>query len=162
MSISSLVLELWQFPFIRDSREIQKSENRSEFCPISGDWGKLRIPNLARTSLIKCYWMLLNAEATAFTIFELLRENRKPTGDGKGGRWGGGKLTPPHPFHPRSGLNEFLAFLGLYTSTWLFAYHWRCHILTKLVMILLFLKYKQIGINSSAQKIWVFQVADFN
>ena len=29
-------------------------------------------------------------------------------------------------------------------------------------MILLFLKYKQIGINSSAQKIWVFQVADFN
>ena len=62
--------------------------------------------------------MLLNAEVTAFTIFELLRENRKPTGDGKGS-----KLTPHHPFHPRSGLNEFLAFLGLYTSTWLFAYH---------------------------------------
>ena len=27
----------------------------SEFCPISGDWGKLRIPNLARVFLIKCY-----------------------------------------------------------------------------------------------------------
>ena len=96
---------------------------RSEFCPISGDWGKLRIPNLARMSLIKCYCMLLNAEVTAFTIFELLRENRKPTRDGKGRRRGGVKLAPPHPFHPRSGLNEFLVFLGLYTSTWLFAYH---------------------------------------
>ena len=62
---------------------------RSEFCPISGDWGKLRIPNLARMSIIKCYCMLLNAEVTAFTIFELLRENRKPTRDGKGRRRGG-------------------------------------------------------------------------
>ena len=26
----------------------------SEFCSISGDWGKLGIPNLGRTSLIKC------------------------------------------------------------------------------------------------------------
>ena len=24
------------------------------FCPISGDWGKLGIPNVARMSLIKC------------------------------------------------------------------------------------------------------------
>ena len=37
MSISSLVLELWQFSFIRDWPEIRKSEiPPSEFCPISG------------------------------------------------------------------------------------------------------------------------------
>ena len=56
MSISSLVLELWQFSFIRDWPEIRKSEiPPSEFCPISGDWGELGIPNLARMSLIKRY-----------------------------------------------------------------------------------------------------------
>ena len=27
----------------------------SEFCPISGDWDELGIPNLARMSLMKCY-----------------------------------------------------------------------------------------------------------
>ena len=76
MSISSLVLELWQFSFIRDWPEIRKSEiPPSEFCPISGDWGKLWIPNLARMSLIECYWMLQNSSVTAFTVFELLREN---------------------------------------------------------------------------------------
>ena len=29
----------------------------TEFCPISGDWGDLWIPNLTRRSLIKCYSM---------------------------------------------------------------------------------------------------------
>ena len=78
MSISSLVLELWQFSFIRDWPEIRKSEiPPSEFCPISGDWGKLWIPNLARMSLIECYWMLQNARVTAFTVSELLRENQQ-------------------------------------------------------------------------------------
>ena len=93
MSISSLVLELWQFSFIRDWPEIRKSEiPPSEFCPISGDWGKLGIPNLARMSLIKYYWMLQNARVTAFTISELLRKNQE--GDG------GGKFTTPT--HPQS------------------------------------------------------------
>ena len=42
MSISSLVLELWQSSFIRDWPEIRKSEiPPCEFCPISGDWGEL-------------------------------------------------------------------------------------------------------------------------
>ena len=55
MSISSLVLGLWQFSFIKDWPEIQKSEIPPfEFCPISGDWGKLWIPNLERMSLIEC------------------------------------------------------------------------------------------------------------
>ena len=61
MSISSLVLELWQFSFIKDWAEIQKSEiPQSEFCQISGDWDKLGILNSARMSLIKCYWMLFS------------------------------------------------------------------------------------------------------
>ena len=76
ISISSLVLELWQFSFTRDWPEIWKWEiHPSEFCPISEDWGKLWIPNLARMSLIECYWMLQNAMVTALTVFELLREN---------------------------------------------------------------------------------------
>ena len=84
MSISSLVLELWQFSFIRDWPEIQKSEiPRSEFCPIFGDWGEIWRPNLAPMFLIECYWMQQNSRVTAFTVFELLRENQL-----------GGKITP--------------------------------------------------------------------
>ena len=77
MSISSLVLELWQFSFIRDWPEIRKSEiPLSEFYPISGDWGELWIPNLAHMSLIECHWMLHNSRVTAFTVFESLKENQ--------------------------------------------------------------------------------------
>ena len=40
--------------------------------------GKLiRIPNLARRSLIKCYRMLQNIRVTAFTVFGLLRESQQ-------------------------------------------------------------------------------------
>ena len=79
MSISSLALDLWQFPFIRDWPEIRKLEiPPSQLCPISGDWGKLGIPNLARTSLIKCYWILQNSRITAFTISELPRKPLPP------------------------------------------------------------------------------------
>ena len=64
--------------FIRDSPEIRKSEKLSpDFCPISGDWGEWRIPNLAGTSLIKCYWILQNAKVTAFTVSELLTEKQQ-------------------------------------------------------------------------------------
>ena len=89
MSISSLALELWQFSFIRDWPEIRKSEiHSSELCPISGDWGELWIPYLARMSRIGCYWMLQSSSFTSFTVFELFRENQL-----------GGKITPPstHP-----------------------------------------------------------------
>ena len=75
-SISLLVLELSQFSSIKGWPEIWKLEiHPSEFCPISGDWGKLGIPNLSPMSLMKCYWMLQNARFTAFTVSELLREN---------------------------------------------------------------------------------------
>ena len=44
MSITSVVLELSQFSFIRVSPEIRKSEiPLSQFCPISGDRGELRL-----------------------------------------------------------------------------------------------------------------------
>ena len=73
-----MVLELWQFLFIRDWPEIRKSElPPSEFFQISGDWGKLEIPNLAQIFLMKYYWMLQNARVTAFTVSELLRENQQ-------------------------------------------------------------------------------------
>ena len=39
-------------------------------CPISGDWDKLGIPNLALIFLIKCYWILRNARVTANTVTE--------------------------------------------------------------------------------------------
>ena len=59
MSISSLVLELWQFSYIRDWPEIWKSEiPPSEFFPISGDWGKLGIPNSTR--MFNVWTMVLN------------------------------------------------------------------------------------------------------
>ena len=88
MSISSLVLELWQFSFIRDWPEIRKLEiPLSEFCPTPGDWSELWIPNLAQKSLIQYYWVLQNAKFKAFTVFDLLRENQL-------GR-GAGKLSPP-------------------------------------------------------------------
>ena len=77
MSISSLVLKLRQFSFMKDWPETQKSEiPPSQFCQISWDWDKLRLPNLARISVIECYWMLENFTVTACTVFELLRENQ--------------------------------------------------------------------------------------
>ena len=58
-----------------------------EFCPISGDWGELRIPNLAQMSLINCK----NVRVTAsFAISELLR------GEKEGGGGVRVKITP-HP-----------------------------------------------------------------
>ena len=41
---------------------------------------------------MKCYYILQNARVTAFSVSELLRENKQ----------GGGKTTPP----PRLGLND--------------------------------------------------------
>ena len=77
MSISALVLEIWQFSFIRGSPEIRMSDiPSSEFCPISGDWDELWIPNLARLSLIEYYCTRQNSRVTTFTTFELLRENQ--------------------------------------------------------------------------------------
>ena len=86
--------------FYKDWPEIWKSEiPPSEFCPISGDWGKLEVPNAARTSLMKCYRMPENASVIAFTVSELLGENQQKD-VGEGGEGGGGegiKLSSPPP-----------------------------------------------------------------
>ena len=98
MSISLLVLELWKFPQIRYWPGIRKSEilpPPSESLPISGDWDKLGIPNLAGLSLMKSYRMLQNVMVTAFTVAEVLRENPKRRGWGWGGR-GMNEIIPPH------------------------------------------------------------------
>ena len=77
-----LVLELWQFLFIKDWPEIRKSEiPPSGFGRISGNWGELGKPNLAQLSLIKVYWMLQNVMVTAFTVSELLRESGQGGGE---------------------------------------------------------------------------------
>ena len=66
MSLSYLVLELWQFSFIRDWPEIRKSEIPPfEFSTIFEDWGELWIPKFARMSVIERCWMLQNARVTA-------------------------------------------------------------------------------------------------
>ena len=78
MSMSSLILELWHFPFVSDWPEILTTEiPPSEISSISVGWGKLGIPNLTCTFHIKCYWMLQNPRVTAFTVSELLRENQQ-------------------------------------------------------------------------------------
>ena len=111
MSVSSLVLELWLYSFIKDWPEIRKSEIPPfVFCPISRDWyksgirEKSGIRNLARISLIKCYWMLQNSRFTVFTISELLRENQQGWRRGRVEEWG---VKFPHPFHLRLGLNLY-------------------------------------------------------
>ena len=47
---------------------------------ISGDWGKLRIPNLTGMPLMESHIMLRNARFTACTFSELLRENQQGVG----------------------------------------------------------------------------------
>ena len=93
MSISSLVLELWQFYFIRDWPEIRKSERpTSGFCPISGDGSESWIANLAQMFLREYYWMLQHVRGYSFYRFWVIKG--KPTG--------GGELIPPTS--PRLGL----------------------------------------------------------
>ena len=76
MSISLLLVELWQFSFIRDGPEIWNSEiHSSQICPISGDSGKWGIPYMPRMflkNIIQCY------KIPAFAVCKLLRE--KPQG----------------------------------------------------------------------------------
>ena len=73
MLIASLVLELWQFSFTRDSSEIRKSEiPTSQFCLRSADWGELWLPNLARMSLIVRVKFLLGLTSMNLTFTLLM------------------------------------------------------------------------------------------
>ena len=91
MSISSLVLELWQFPFIRDWPEIRKSgippsENRKYPRPKTGNTPVWVFPNIWRLG-----WVRNTKFSTKVsTISKLLRENKQ----------GGVKLHHPPPTHP--------------------------------------------------------------
>ena len=69
----------------------------SEFWPISGNWGSLGIPNLARMSLMKCYefllWMslmrcpLLNAaKCQCYSFYRFWVIKGKPIMGGGGGK----------------------------------------------------------------------------
>ena len=87
MSISSLVLELWQFPFIWDRPKIWKSEiPLSEFSPKSGDWGKLGVFDTNVSNK-----MLMNAaKYQGYSFYRFLVIKGKPPG-------GGVKLAPTSP-----------------------------------------------------------------
>ena len=93
MPISWLVLELWQFSFRTDSREIHKSEiPTSEFYPISGDWGKLEI--LGKFGINVSNEMLLNAtKCLGYRFYHFSLIKRKPTVGKKG-------YPHPIPSHP--------------------------------------------------------------
>ena len=68
----------WDWP------EIQKSEiSPSEVLPTTADGDKLGTPNLAKTPLLKCYWMLQNFWVTPVTVSALLMQNQQA-----------GKITP--------------------------------------------------------------------
>ena len=72
MSLSFLVLELWQFLFIRDWQEIGKSK-----ILLSGfRLGRVKDTNFIAMSRMKCCWMLQNARVTIFTVWVI---NGKPT-----------------------------------------------------------------------------------
>ena len=69
MSISSLILDLWQFPFIRELPEIKKLEKHiSKFWAISEVWGEFGYQI--------CYKVAQNFRFTVIIISELLSENK--------------------------------------------------------------------------------------
>ena len=109
----------YEFSVTSDWPKIRKSEiQTSNICPTFADWVELWIPNLAEMFLMKCYWILQNPSATAFTVFELLRKNQQ----------GGGsiKLLSLQPIsrlkiyavkiYAEKDLTEKMPDLGLYIS----------------------------------------------
>ena len=79
ISISSMVLEIWQFSFIRDWPEIRKSEiPPSEFCLTSKDWDQLGIPNFVRMFLQNV--TMPGLQLLPFLSYEVLTYRRR--GDG--------------------------------------------------------------------------------
>ena len=92
MSISSLVLELWEFPFTIFWPESRKSEiPPSEFCSISGDWSKLGIPNLGQTSLMKWWNVTECCKMSGLQLLPFLSYY------GKTNRGFGGQIPHPSP-----------------------------------------------------------------
>ena len=97
MSIPPLVLELWQFSFIRDWPEMRKLEiPSSEIWPISGDRGKLGILDCGQMSLTKCQNVTECFKMPVLQLYHFWVIKRKTT-------VGRVKLLPP----PRLGLTFF-------------------------------------------------------
>ena len=106
MSMLWLLLELWQFSFIKDRTGIQISEiPRSASCSLHEDWVELRIPNLAKISLLNSYCMLKNARVAGFVVSKLVRENNR-----------GKTTTPPHPPSPRNNWNTINTYRRLHET----------------------------------------------
>ena len=80
MSVSSLVLELWQFSFIRDWPEIRKSEiSPSEFCPISGDCQYLLYLNTKFGTNVSNRMLLNAAKFQGYCFYRFWVIQGKPT-----------------------------------------------------------------------------------
>ena len=124
MSISSLVLELWQFPFSRIWPEIRKSEiTPSQFCPISGDWSKFGIPNLGLTSLMKWWNVTECCKMPGLQLLQFLSYYGKTSR----GEEGGINLPSPPPTQIR--VKEIVwalhdAFLICFSNFWYFSNLW--------------------------------------
>ena len=89
MSISSLVLVLWQFSFIRDWSEIWKPEiPLPEFCPISGD-RRSRDTKFGNNFSNKTLLNAAKCQGYGFYRFWVIKG--KPTARG----WGDGELKLP-------------------------------------------------------------------
>ena len=76
MSISSLVLELWQFPFRKLTRNPENGNTSVWVWPNIWRLGRVRNTKFGTNISIKSYWMLQNAKVTTFSVSELLRENQ--------------------------------------------------------------------------------------
>ena len=92
-SISWLVLELWQFLFVKNWSEVRKS------LPNIWKAEQWEIPNLARISLIKRYWMLQKCQGYSSYCFWVIKKKATV------------KLPPPQT---RLGLNESKLHLNNY------------------------------------------------
>ena len=69
-------MTIFSFQFSSVSSKSGNRNNPVWVLPISGGLRELGIPDLARISLIKCYWMMQSARVTVFTVTELLREKQ--------------------------------------------------------------------------------------
>ena len=86
MSISSLFLELWQFPFIKDWPEIRKSE-----IPVwlfFNIWRLGRVRNTKFGTIVSNKMLLNAAKCQSYKFYRFWVIKRKPTGD---------KFTAPPP-----------------------------------------------------------------
>ena len=74
----SIVITIFVYKGLTRNPEIRNTP--SQVCPISEDRIELGTPNLAWMSLMKSYSILKKGRVTAFTVSELLRDNKTNSG----------------------------------------------------------------------------------